>query len=349
MIPPAAQNGPEAKAAPGRCPAVAVSMGDAAGVGPELCLRALNAGAAQLGCVPIVFGDAELLWRVADICGLPPPERSVVRDDWVREPDVSVPQAVHVPGLEHDAVRAGETLATCGRAAFKYIQAGVSAVLDGPLAALCTAPISKAALHAGGVDYPGHTEMLADMAGVGDDVRMMFVAEKIKVALETIHLPYADVPGRLDGAHLVRTIELMTDLLCRLDVERPEIVVCGLNPHAGEGGLFGTEEREIIEPALRRAAESGRAELCGPLPADTAFRPDVLATADAFLAMYHDQGLIPFKMLAFHSGVNLTLGLPFVRTSPDHGTAHDIAWKGMASAESFFAALRLAARLSPSA
>jgi 4-hydroxythreonine-4-phosphate dehydrogenase len=324
-------------------PVVAVTMGDAAGIGPELCLRLLDDRHIVEQCVPVVFGDADVLYRVADVCGLNPPERVLAHSDWQSAAPPAAPVVVDCAALGGCHIERGMPQAACGAAAYQYVRRAVSAAMDARAAAIVTAPLCKESLHMAGIDYPGHTEMLASMTQ-SDTVRMMFACDELMVTLTTIHLPYADVPGRLSVKSVRQTIAMTADALLRLGRPEPRLVVCGLNPHAGEAGLFGDEETRIILPAIEDARSAGL-DVTGPLPPDTAFLPSVRECTDAFIAMYHDQGLIPFKMVAFERGVNLTLGLPIVRTSPDHGTAFDIAWQGRARATSMFESVRWALRL----
>ncbi len=219
-----------------------------------------------------------------------------------------------------------------------WIVEGASRCLRGELAALVTAPISKPVLREAGYRYPGQTEMLADLARV-KKFAMLLVGGPLRVALVTTHLPLREVAAQITTRRIVEVIEL-TQAFCRqLGIARPKIGVAALNPHAGDGGLFGTEEKRLIQPAIKRTRATG------PWPADTLFHKAYHGEFDAVVAMYHDQGLPPLKMIAFDSGVNVTLGLPFVRTSPDHGTAYDIAGKGVARPDSLIAAINLAAEL----
>ena len=215
--------------------------------------------------------------------------------------------------------------------------------LSGELAALVTAPISKQLLRDAGYRFEGHTELLAHVART-KRFAMMLVGGPLRVALVTIHVPLAKVPRLISAKRIVEVIELSHDACKRFGIRRPKIGVAGLNPHAGESGLLGSEERRIIAPAVRRAARRFPG-VTGPWPADTLFHKAYHGEFDAVVAMYHDQGLAPLKMIAFDSGVNLTLGLPFIRTSPDHGTAFDIAGKGIANPASMIAAVNLATRL----
>ena len=224
-----------------------------------------------------------------------------------------------------------------------WIIQGAKRCLAGELAALVTAPISKQLLRDAGYRFEGHTELLAHVART-KRFAMMLVGGPLRVSLATIHVPLAKVPRLLSKQRIIEVIELSHDVCKRFGIRRPKIGVAGLNPHAGEGGLLGHEEQRIIAPAVRRAARKG-INAIGPLPADTLFHKAYHGEFDAVVAMYHDQGLAPLKMIAFDTGVNLTLGLPFVRTSPDHGTAFDIAGKGIAKPDSMIAAINLAAQL----
>ena len=321
---------------------LAVTCGDAAGIGPELVLRALAKPASEWGARLAVHGNAALLRRVASAANLP-------RLEGIAEvaPNDAWPETGHViiTAQSEDAELAniipGHVQAVCGSRAHAWICNAVRDTLAGRAQGLVTAPVNKQAMRLAGVDFPGHTELLAHLTNT-PDVRMMFWSERLRVVLETIHEPLADVSAKLTREHLLQTIRFAAR------AAGPRVAVLALNPHAGEGGLFGREEQDIIAPAIALArAEGLRVE--GPLVPDTAFcwlNEKTPAPCDVYVAMYHDQGLIPFKMVAFHEGVNVTLGLPFVRTSPDHGTAFNLAWQGRAHATSFFAAIRLAARMS---
>jgi len=325
-------------------------MGDPAGVGPELCLRLLqDADVARLA-TPVVFGDAGVLRRVARQCGLAPPVRIIGAAEWqmaggkIREPAVWDLGAVAA-----DAVQPGVVSAATGRAAYRYIEAAIAAALAGQVAAVATAPIHKEALHAAGIPFPGHTEIFAAQTGAARSC-MMLTSSQITCSLVTTHVGYREVPRLLSVERIVEVIELTAEAMRRIRGRPPKMVVCGLNPHAGEHGLFGeNEEDRWIAPAVAAARQRGL-EVEGPLPPDTAFVPARRLTTDAFVCMYHDQGLIPLKALAFDTAVNVTLGLPIVRTSVDHGTALDIAWTGRAQVSSLVQAVLLAARLAvPSA
>ncbi len=324
-------------------PRMAISMGDPAGIGPELCLRALADPAVAAVCAPVVVGDADVLARVAARSGLPfPPVARLTAAEWLAD-GAPGPAVVSAGAIDAATVVPGKVAAACGAAAACYVKMAVRGVQAGRANALVTAPLHKEALHLAGVPHPGHTEMLAALTGT-PRVAMMLACDELAVSLATIHIPLAAVPGALTTESIVEVGRLTAALMRRLGRARPRLAVCGLNPHAGEHGLFGREDDAVIAPAVAQLRAEGL-EVAGPLPPDTAFLPERRARTDAYLAMYHDQGLIPLKMLAFDRAVNITLGLPIVRTSVDHGTAFDIAWQGRASVNSLREAIRWAARL----
>lgn len=304
-------------------------MGDPAGVGPELCLRALSELSILQLCTPVIYGDLSVLREVAQRCGLSLPDAVSIVDFARISPEDFSP---------------GEVSPAAGAASFAYIDAAIRDALDGKVSALCTAPINKEALHAAGIEYPGHTEILADLTQA-PRVCMMLTSAEITCSLVTAHVGLHEVSGLLGVPKILDAIELTAVTMRKLRGREPRLAICGLNPHAGENGLFGRgEEEEIIGPAAELARSQGII-IDGPLPPDTAFLPDRRRETDAYICMYHDQGLIPLKMLSFETGVNVTLGLPIVRTSVDHGTAFDIAWQGKASPVSMFEAIKLALRL----
>jgi len=315
-------------ASPQPKPRIALTMGDPAGIGPELCLQTLADTSSGEVSEVVVYGSTVCLERVARTCGLRPPAPDEVVD------------CVDTP---MDAITPGEVQAECGRAAHDAIVAAVKDALAGKVDAVVTAPIHKESLQLAGVPYPGHTELLKDLTGA-HRVCMMMASERITVALATTHIALADVPSTLTPERLRDTIELTADAMRRIGKAEPRLTVCALNPHAGEHGLFGREESELIEPVMASFKDSGIL-FTGPLPPDTAFIEKVRQQTDAYICMYHDQALIPFKMLAFDVGVNISLGLPIVRTSVDHGTAFGIAWQGTASPTSMREAIRWAVRL----
>lgn len=328
-----------------RLPRVAITMGDPAGVGPELCLRLLRDDRVRAVAWPVVIGDAGILRRVARELGWPAPP-AISRETWAeRWRDVTGPAVVDLEAVRASAIEPGKVSAACGKAAYEYVTFAIDEALAGRVDAIATGPLHKEALHAAGVPFPGHTEILADRTNAPRSC-MMLTAEAITCSLVTVHVGYREVPDLLTVQSVRDTIELTAEAMRRIRGHEPRLLVCGLNPHAGEHGLFGIgEEERVIAPAIEAARATG-IDVSGPLPPDTAFLPKYRAACDAYVCMYHDQGLIPLKALAFEEAVNVTLGLPIVRTSVDHGTAFDIAWKGVADVSSFVQAVKLAAKLS---
>jgi 4-hydroxythreonine-4-phosphate dehydrogenase len=315
-----------------------LTMGDAAGIGPEIILKAWG-NAPGPACI---VGSAHVMRRAASNLDL---KRPIAVLDTPNE-DVP-PGAVAVwepPGMPNlEATRFGTVQAVCGQAAALCIEHAVRAVQSGQSSGLVTAPIHKEAMHAAGSPYPGHTEMLQALAGQGP-VRMMLANDELRVVLVTVHLALRKAVDLISAPLVLETLRITHDALQRMGIPRPRLAVAGLNPHAGEGGLFGREEIEHIAPAIAQAQALG-IDAQGPFAPDTVFMRARAGAYDAVLAMTHDHGLIPVKYLGLDQGVNVTLGLPFVRTSPDHGTAFDIAGQGKADAASFLAAWRLAERL----
>lgn len=325
-------------------PNIALTMGDPAGVGPELALRALASDEFRNVCNLVVVGNAEILHRCADTTGLPQADVKILSPAQFLSRRVAAASVVDVSFPNLARFSSSQVSADCGQAAFDYIQIAIDAALAGHVDAITTAPINKEALRAAGIHFPGHTEMFAERATAERFCMLQYSAE-ITCAFVTVHVGYSEVPALITARRVLDTIELTHAALLKLRGKPPHLVVCGLNPHAGEHGLFGNcEEEEHIQPAIDEARRQG-ISIEGPIPPDTAFLPAKRRTTDAFICMYHDQGHIPLKALAFDSAVNTTLGLSIVRTSVDHGTAFDIAWQGIASPNSLFAAIRLAAQL----
>ncbi len=311
-------------------PRIAVTTGDPAGVGPELCLRLLRDDRVRTYCDPVIYGDAGVLRRVARSLGWAAPPGDHINDL----------HAIDAESFEPGLVSPG-----CGAAAYRYFTQAIDDALAGKVAAIATAPLNKESLHAAGFPFPGHTEILAARTSAERSC-MMLTADAITCSLVTVHVGYCEVPKLLTTERILDVIELTAAAMERMRDRKPKLLVCGLNPHAGEHGLFGDREEErIIIPAIEAARARG-IDADGPLPPDTAFLPKYRQAADAYVCMYHDQGLIPLKALAFEDAVNVTLGLPIVRTSVDHGTAFDIAWKGVADVSSLVKAVELAVRLS---
>ncbi len=326
-------------------PRVAVTVGDPAGIGPEVCLRMLTDRTVLRQCVPILFGDANVLRRVASRCNLPLPPQTIQAEQWSRQhQNLTTPALLDLKAISADSVTPGVVSAATGRASYDYIMASIKAAMSGEVDAVATGPINKEALHQAGVPFPGHTEIFADQTNA-ETICMMLTCEQITCSFVTTHVGFRDVPGLLNQQRVLDVLRLSAEAMCRIRNRRPKLTVCGLNPHAGEHGLFGDgEEETIIGPAIEQARAMGLS-VVGPLPPDTAFLPQRRKETDCFVCMYHDQGHIPLKALAFDVAVNTTLGLPIIRTSVDHGTALDIAWQGNASAESLAQAVKLACRL----
>ena len=321
---------------------LALSLGDPAGIGPEITVKAWRALRAE-GPAFMVVGDVQALASAPG--GLSPVRAVADPDEALRVFDTAIP-VLDLP-LSTPVV-AGQPSPANGGTVIRWIETAAGLALSGAVSGVVTAPIAKAPLYAAGFRFPGHTEFLADLTAAGqhDGPRgplMMLIAGDLRVALVTIHAPLAAVPGLLTIETVVNA-GLVTAQALRRDfgIARPRLVMCGLNPHAGESGGIGREEIDILQPAARALADLG-VDIRGPLPADSLFHAEARTGYDAALCMYHDQALIPVKMLDFWGGVNVTLGLPIVRTSPDHGTGFDIAGRGLARADSLIAAIRLAA------
>ncbi|MCX7717459.1 MAG: 4-hydroxythreonine-4-phosphate dehydrogenase PdxA [Candidatus Sumerlaeaceae bacterium] len=322
-------------------PVVAITLGDPGGIGPEIVAKAVCREQVRRMCRPLIIGDSVLVRDIDRSLQLP------LDYDAVSDVDSALPCGIvgvlEPPDSPRTTFVQGRACAANGEAAYRWIVAAAQLALAGRVSAVCTAPISKEAMVAAGHAFPGHTELLAELAG-GADVRMMLEGGGLRVVLETIHVALAEVPARLSTQRIQQSLAMAREWGRRHLGTDPRIAVCGLNPHAGEAGRFGREEIEIIAPAVAAARAAG-ARVAGPLPADTVFHRQRQGEFHIVLAMYHDQGLIPVKTLDFHGGVNITLGLPFVRTSPDHGTAFDIAGRGIADDSSMAAAIVRAATL----
>ncbi len=326
-------------------PIIAVTMGDPAGVGPEICLQLLANEAVCEIATPVVFGDARLLSRCARQTNIPAPKRIISEIEWADKCSaIDGPAVLDLFGFDAEDFTPGIVSARTGAAGYRYVEKSIEAAMAKQVAAVATAPLNKEALHAAGITYPGHTEMFAEKMAAARSC-MTFFSEEMICSLATVHIGYQDVVPALTTARILDVIELTDEAVQRLRGKKPKIAVLGLNPHAGEHGLFGRgEEEAIIAPAIAAAKARG-ITIEGPLPPDTAFIPAKRRHVDAYICMYHDQALIPLKMIAFDSAVNTTLGLPVPRTSVDHGTACDIAWQGKANGNSLVEAVLLAAKL----
>ncbi|PSQ95190.1 MAG: 4-hydroxythreonine-4-phosphate dehydrogenase PdxA [Bacteroidetes bacterium SW_9_63_38] len=331
---------PEPPAPEGAATRVAITLGDPNGIGPEVVLKSLHDPSLVPSMTPVLVGSAHVLRRHADVLGFSDLDIHVVDEvlDEVPHGDVAL---LDVAEEEAPPVSFGSITPEGGRLSMRAVERAVDECIEGTVDAMATAPISKSAINQAGYDVPGHTEFIAERTE-SPKPTMMMVAGGLRVGLVTGHVSLADVPARVTEEAILEKLRVI-DASLRSDfaIDDPTIAVLGLNPHTGEEGAFGHEEEKIISPALDAAEQEGfRVE--GPLAADGFFAAQLDSDFDAVLAMYHDQGLVPFKALAFDHGVNFTAGLPIVRTSPDHGTAHGIAGKGMALPGSMRSALELA-------
>jgi 4-hydroxythreonine-4-phosphate dehydrogenase len=323
-------------------PVIGITMGDAAGVGAEVVVKSLAHESVYAQCRPLVIGDAKRLERANEIVGGSMRIRRIDDAGDARYERGTI-DCIDL-GLIPDDLPFGELSPLAGDAAYRFIKRAVELAQAGKIDAICTAPLNKEALHAGGHKYPGHTEMLAHLTGV-EEVSMMLVAPQLRVIHVTTHIGIIDAIRKIEPGLVQRTIERGHATLVKAGIAKPRIGVCGINPHAGENGLFGYgEEEEKIVPAVKLLQARGL-DVTGPLPADTLFFRAGRADFDLVVAMYHDQGHGPVKVLGLEAGVNVTVGLEVIRTSVDHGTAFDIAGKGVVDEGSMLEALRQGAEL----
>jgi len=323
-------------------PIVGITMGDAAGVGPEVIVKALGRKELYDLCRPLVVGDASVMKNALSLV------KSNFKVEAVSDPAKGKYQygtidVLDLHNIDVSKLEIGKVQAMAGKASLDYIETGVKLTKENKIHALCTASINKEAIRKAGAQFPGHTELLANLTGT-KEVTMLLVAGNIRVFHVTIHEPLSKVPSLITKESVLETIRLAYNSLRGLGMADPRIAVAGLNPHASDGGLFGTEERDKIAPAVEAANKEGM-KAFGPIPPDTVFVRANKGEFDGVVAMYHDQGHIPVKLLAFESGVNVTIGLPIIRTSVDHGTAYDIAGKGVADEKSMVEAITLAAKM----
>jgi len=317
---------------------IAITIGDPAGIGPEISLRVAADWPVDSTVALVLVGDEMVLRRASHQLKLQVPRSVNAADLVTMQRGVAI---VSVGSINADELVPGKWSAATGKASYDSVRFAVEAARRGEIDAVVTGPIQKEAWQAAGIQYPGHTELFADMTGTRE-YRMMLTAPEISCVLVTIHVPLADVASALTIEDVYLSIRLGSEALSRKLGWKARVTVCGLNPHAGENGMFSHgEEEQIIKPAIVRARAEGII-VVGPLSPDTAFVASRRAATDVYVCMYHDQGLIPLKALAFDDAVNVTLGLPIVRTSVDHGTAMDIAWQGIASDKSLRAAIDLA-------
>lgn len=319
-------------------------MGDGSGVGPEIIVKSLQNEKVYEQCRPIIIGDAKRLAQAAEILKVNIEIQTVDLNSEIDTPFGEI-ACIDLNLLPED-LPFGQVSAQAGDAAFQYLKTAIELANKGLIDAICTAPLNKEALHKGGHIYPGHTEILAELTGT-KDFSMMLSSPKLKVIHVTTHVGIIDAINMINPERVLKVIQLAHETLQRSGIDSPKIGVCGINPHAGENGLFGYgEEEEKIIPAIELATKEG-IDVEGPLPADTLFFRAQRGDFDIVVAMYHDQGHGPIKVLGLESGVNITVGLPIIRTSVDHGTAFDIAGKGIVDERSMLEALRQAIELAP--
>ncbi|MFH1156448.1 MAG: 4-hydroxythreonine-4-phosphate dehydrogenase PdxA [Pseudomonadota bacterium] len=322
-------------------PIIGITMGDPVGIGPEIIVSALADPGLFNQCRPLVIGDATVMKKAMDL----KQSRMVLNQAASPETGIyshGIMDLYPTSDLKDLPLTPGIPTPETGRAMLSYITTAVDLALEGRISGMATCPITKTAMKMAGSPFHGHTELIAHRTGTAD-FSMMLAGDRLKVVLVTIHIPVSQVSRSLSVEAVLKTIRITgISLQKRFGILRPRIAVAGLNPHAGESSMFGTEEETIIRPAMELASREGF-DVSGPYPPDTLFFHAAKGTWDAVVCMYHDQGLIPFKMIHFSDGVNTTLGLPIIRTSVDHGTAYDIAWQGIADHSSLVQAIRMAA------
>jgi 4-hydroxythreonine-4-phosphate dehydrogenase len=324
-------------------PLIVITMGDPSGIGPEIIAKVMDSGEIDNLCRPVVVGDAGVMRKVVAELQLAVTVHSIVSLRVEAETVKSGMVVFDMENVDLSKHKWGRPNVASGRSSVEYIKKAVDMCLKGEAAAIVTAPINKEMINAAGHHYAGHTELLADLTG-SKEFGMMFVGGGLRVILATIHVALRDVAGQITTASILKTLRLAHRAMRYFGIERPRIGVAALNPHASEGGLFGNEEWEEMVPAVIQARDEG-IDASDPVPDDTLFYKARNNHYDIVVAMYHDQGLAPLKMLAFGNAVNVTVGLPIIRTSVDHGTAYDIAGKGCADPASLFEAVKLAAEM----
>jgi len=324
-------------------PVIGITMGDPTGVGPEVIVKALAQTKVHRVCKPFVIGDKNIVAKTAQMLKM---STKVEVLDKLEKLDTSRRkiQVISVTHMNPELLRVGRPDKNCGKAMFNYVKEAINLAMSGRIAAIVTAPINKFAMNEAGFNYGGHTEILSELTET-KDCAMMLAGSHLKVSLVTTHCPLREVAGQITPGKVLRTILYTHRFLQEyFGIKSPYIAVTALNPHAGEAGLFGIEEKELILPAIRKVESMG-IKVKGPAPSDTLFHYASKGEYDAVVCMYHDQALIPLKMVDFTDSVNITLGIPIIRTSVDHGTAYDIAWKGEANPNSMIQAILMAARM----
>jgi len=318
---------------------IAITMGEPGGIGPEVIAKALSKPDIRKHCIPVIIGDTDMMREAVKLSGLSLRVKTI--DDMCDlKPSADTVEVLHVRSR---ITKKNAPSVSSGKAVVRYVKKAVELAMRDEVSAIVTAPISKESLKLAGYAWPGHTELLAELTNT-KDYAMMFASRKLKIILCTIHIPMKDVPGKIRKGLVLKTLRLAKRGTEMLGIRHPRIGVAGLNPHAGESGIIGREEKQEIIPAMQKALAEG-INISGPYPPDVVFHKGYHGEFDMIVCMYHDQGLIPFKMIAFDTGVNVTVGLPLIRTSPDHGTGFDIAWKNRANPSSMIEAIKLAAKL----
>jgi 4-hydroxythreonine-4-phosphate dehydrogenase len=323
-------------------PIIAISMGDPAGVGPEIAVKALARDEVWDSCRPLIVGDVGTIGRAVTLLDLSL-RPNAIRDVAQARFDPSAPDVLDLSAVDVTRVPQRQVSATAGAAAVAYVEQAAHLALSAKVDAITTGPINKAAIQAAGSPHIGHTEILADLTGE-QRVTTMLATTGLRVVHATRHVPLREVANHITGEQVLETVRLTDRGLRQMGFAEPRVAVAALNPHGGDGGLLGREEIEEIGPAVEAARAEG-INVQGPIPADSVFFRAIRGEFDVVVAMYHDQGHIPIKTHGFERSVTVTLGLPIVRTSVDHGTAFDIAWKGVASEESMVEAIRLAVQM----
>lgn len=321
---------------------IAVTMGDPAGIGPEIIIKSLVEGELS-GAPVVVVGCAQTLRRIQSLNVTPPAELRVIDSVDLAQFAPGVINVIDEPLADPTALQPGVVQAQAGDLAYRCIKRATALALSGEVKAIATAPLNKEALHLAGHHYPGHTELLAQLTN-SKDYAMVLYTDQLKVIHVTTHIALRKFLDTLSEQRVKTVIQVANDFLRRVGFDNPRIAVAGVNPHAGENGLFGEEEITIVGPAVRAMQAEG-VNVTGPCPPDTVFMQCHEGMYDMVVAMYHDQGHIPLKLLGFYDGVNITAGLPFLRTSADHGTAFDIAWTGKAKSESMAVSIQLAMQI----
>ena len=322
-------------------PIIGVTMGDPAGIGPEICAKALTSPEVLKFSNCILIGDRKALRQGLKTAGIDGVEINPISDPTNAKFSRGTIDLIDLDNVDVGHLKLGQVSKAAGKAAVAYLEKAITLAKDGKIDAISTAPINKEAIQKAGYKFQGHTEILAKRTGA-KNYGMLFVSDKLWVMLVTAHLPLREVSRRLKKENIVRAIKLAHETLLRLRGKKPRIGVAGLNPHAGEGGIFGSEEKQIIRPAVEEAKKSG-INVTGPISPDAIFYLANAGMYDLVVAMYHDQGLIPLKLLSFNRSVNVTVGLPIIRTSVDHGTGFDIVGKGWANPQSLIEAIQVAA------